>query len=106
MKELTINNIVYRIGRSAADNTQLIRESNPDWLWLHLNKFPSCHVVVCTKDFDDALLRVAGALVKEHSRYKFKNIGVNYCKISNLVHGTTAGSVSFVSNREVALIYV
>ena len=106
MKEIVIDNIVYRIGRSAADNTQLIKDSDPEWLWFHLDKFPSCHVVACFKGSNRDIIDKAALLVKEHSKYKFKHIGVNYCKISNLLHGVAAGSVHFVSNKQVLRICV
>ena len=46
----------------------------------------------------------ASQLVKDNSKYKFNNIGINYCKVKNLIHGDKAGSVSFVSNKQVKKI--
>jgi len=106
MKEVVIDNITYRVGRNAADNTQLIKDSNRQWTWFHLDKFPSCHVVVCSSELDERIVLNAAGLVKEHSKYKFKNIGINYCKIDNLRQGLVSGSVSFISIRKVTLIHV
>ena len=106
MKEIVIDNILYRIGRSAADNTQLIKDSDPEWLWFHLDKFPSCHVVACFTGLDAFVIDKGAGLVKENSKYKFKNIGVNYCKIGNLRHGVKEGSVHFISNKRVKCIHV
>ena len=106
MKEISIENITYRIGRNAVDNTQLIKDSDPEWIWFHLDKFPSSHVVVCSNDPDEAMIQTGASLVKEYSKYKFKNIGINYCKINNLIHGKDAGSVSFVSNKQVKIIHI
>ena len=39
--------------------------------------------------------------LKQNSKYKFKNIGINYCKIDNLIHGKEPGSVHFKSNKQV-----
>lgn len=106
MKEIIVENITYRIGRNATDNTQLIKDSNPEWIWFHLDKFPSSHVVICTNDPNESMIQIAGSLVKEYSKYKFKNIGVNYCKINNLIHEKDAGSVSFLSNKKVKIIHI
>jgi len=106
MKEHLINDVIYRVGRSAKDNTQLIKDSDPEWLWFHLDKFPSCHVVACLSLPDSTIISTAAALVKTHSKYKFKHVGVNYCKISNLRHGQAMGSVYFISNKAVQSIYV
>jgi len=108
MKEFIIDTVIYRVGRSAKDNTQLIKDSDPEWLWFHLDKFPSCHVVACvtTPVAETKILNTAAELVITHSKYKFKHIGVNYCKISNLRHGQAAGSVHFISNKSVRCVNV
>lgn len=106
MKEIVIDNIIYRIGKNANENTKLVTESDKEWYWFHLDKFPSCHVIVCSNEIDNNMILKAGQLVKENSKYKFKNIGINYCKIKNLVTGSEPGSVSFVSNRQVKLINI
>lgn len=105
MKELIKDEITYRIGKNAAENTQLIKDSDQGWHWFHLDKFPSCHVVVCTDTIDDSMIQYAAELVKENSKYKFKNIAVCYCKVDNLKHGTNPGSVFYVSNRKVKITY-
>jgi len=101
MKEIDINGIIYRIGLNAYDNTQLIKNSDSNWYWFHLSKFPSCHVIICKNELTNEDIFNACNFVKENSKYKFKNIGINYCKIDNLIHGKDAGSVSFKSNRQV-----
>jgi hypothetical protein len=101
MKEIIINEVIYKIGKNAQENTQLINDSNIDWIWFHLEKFPSCHVVVCKNELTNDEILEAGTLVKENSKYKFKNIGINYCKIDNLIHGKEPGSVHFKSNKQV-----
>lgn len=105
MKEIVINNTIYRYGKNAADNTQLIKDSNQNWHWFHLEKFPSCHVVICREgDLTNEEILEASNLVKEHSKYKFNKIGINYCLIQNLIHGKESGSVSFVSLGQVKKI--
>ena len=104
MKEITIDETIYRIGQNDKDNTDLIKNSESEWFWFHLEKFPSCHVIICKNDISSEEIMTASQLVKDNSKYKFNNIGINYCKVKNLVHGDKAGSVSFVSNKQVKKI--
>jgi predicted ribosome quality control (RQC) complex YloA/Tae2 family protein len=103
MKQVIVDNITYKVGQNAKENTQMIHDSDKDWYWFHLDKFPSCHVIICSNEITNDMILQAGTLVKENSKYKFKNIGINYCKIDNLIHGSEPGSVSFKSNRQVKL---
>jgi hypothetical protein len=106
MKEVIIDSTVFRIGQNASDNTQLIKDSEQEWFWLHLNKFPSAHVIICKTEPTSIEIEQAANLVKENSKYKFANISICYCKINNLIHGEAPGSVSFVSNRKVQYINI
>jgi predicted ribosome quality control (RQC) complex YloA/Tae2 family protein len=106
MKEVIIDTTVFRIGQNASDNTQLIKDSEQEWFWLHLSKFPSAHVIICKTEPTSIEIEQAANLVKENSKYKFSNITICYCKINNLIHGEEPGSVSFVSNRKVQYINI
>ena len=104
MKEVIIEGTIYRIWQIDKDNTDLIKNSETEWFWFHLEKFPSCNVIICKSDVSSEEIIYASQLVKDNSKYKFNNIGINYCKVKNLVHGDKAGSVSFVSNKQVKKI--
>lgn len=106
MKEITIDNTLYRIGKNAEDNTQMVRYSDGVWYWFHLGKFPSCHVVACKNDIGTTEIINACDLVKKNSKYKFANIEIHYCKIKNLVLCEKPGSVTFKSNRKVDSINI
>ena len=101
MKEIIIDEISYKIGTNADDNQQLVQSSDPNFYWFHLEKFPSAHVVVSVNELTNEIIFNASSLVKEFSKYKFKHIGVSYCKINNLVHDKEPGLVFFKSNRQV-----
>jgi len=46
MKELEFNDTRILLGENAQDNWDIIDfESNH--IWLHLDSFPSCHVIIC-----------------------------------------------------------
>jgi len=71
MKDYIINNITYKVGKNAKENTDLINLSNTNWYWFHLEKFPSCHVIICSEELTNEMITNAGILVKENSKYKF-----------------------------------
>ena len=109
MKEFTNNTTIYWLGKNATDNWNLIKESNKNWIWIHLDKFPSGHVIIC-KDSNivtnDEII-YGCELCISNSKYKLqKNLGVIYCKINNLLLGEEVGSVYFNSKRKIKKIYV
>lgn len=102
MKIIEKENTVYWVGRNSQDNWDTIKSSNPEWLWFHLEKFPSPHVVIC-KNLDNITeeeVNTACELLIEYSKYKFNNIGIVNCQIKNLILGTETGSVIFKSYKK------
>ena len=111
-------NIIYKIGRNARDNFNLIDESDKDDLWFHINNKPSCHVIVrlqnirfTTQDNDlpnyydihfdtldnkqkQQIIKQWALICKQFSKFKSeKNIEVVYTKIENVVKTEIIGSV-------------
>ena len=111
-------NIIYKIGRNARDNFNLIDESDKDDLWFHINNKPSCHVIVrlqnirfTTQDNDlpnyydihfdtldnkqkQQIIKQGALICKQFSKFKSeKNIEVVYTKIENVVKTEIIGSV-------------
>ena len=98
---LELENIL--IGESAQDNWDLIDKSDPEWVWLHLKSFPSCHVVIKSCDPPSTeLLNYAGECCKNKTKFKnLRNLKISFCKIKNLKKSEKTGSVYFISNRKV-----
>ena len=106
MKELEFNDTRILLGENAQDNWDIIDfESNH--IWLHLDKFPSCHVIICDETPNDETIMFAGELCKSKTKQKtLKDIKVCYTKCSNLNKGADIGSVSYKSKRHVKRIMV
>jgi predicted ribosome quality control (RQC) complex YloA/Tae2 family protein len=104
MKEfIDENNTTYWLGKNAQDNWDIIKKADNNWLWFHLDKFPSGHVIICKKS--DTVINneiiYASKLCISNSKYKLMtNIGIVYCEINNLNIGQEIGSVYFTSNRK------
>ena len=111
-------NIIYKIGRNAEDNFNLIDESDKNDLWFHINNKPSCHVIArlqnirfTTQDNDlpnyydihfdtlenkqkQQIIKQGALICKQFSKFKSeKNVEVVYTKIENVVKTEIIGSV-------------
>ena len=106
MKELEFNDTRILLGENAQDNWDIIDfESNH--IWLHLDSFPSCHVIICYETPDDETILYAAELCKSKTKQKtLRDIKVCYTKCSNLKKGNEIGSVHYKSKRQVKRIMV
>ena len=105
MKMETFEEKIIKIGQSAKENWDLIDNSNQNYIWLHLDSFPSCHVVIEDENPSNELLLEGARLCKEYTKYRnLKNLKICYTTISNLKKGNEIGSVSYKSNRKVKYI--
>lgn len=102
--------VVYKIGQNQEENWELIDEAyknNDQYIWFHLNSFPSCHVIMEDTEESNENIIMGAQLCKENSKYKnVPNIKVCYTKISNIQKGEKIGSVTFYSNRKKKTIVV
>jgi predicted ribosome quality control (RQC) complex YloA/Tae2 family protein len=111
-------NIIYKIGKNAEDNFNLIDESDKHDLWFHINNKPSCHVIArlqnirfTTQDNDlpnyydihfdtlenkqkQQIIKQGALICKQFSKFKSeKNVEVVYTKIENVFKTEIIGSV-------------
>ena len=101
MKTFTVEEIGIILGENANENEQVINESHPDFIWLHLDKFPSGHVVIQSNVVSQQILQIAAQKCLENTKYKnLKNISVIFTTISNLKFTEKKGEVEFRSNRK------
>lgn len=106
MKRFDFSGCEIIVGQNAQENWDIIDfESNK--LWLHLNSFPSCHVIINNSDPTDDILLYAANLCKNNTKYKnLKNLKVCYTSCNNLKKGSDMGSVIYKSKRKVKTILV
>ena len=116
--------IVYKVGKDAQNNFDLIDEANKDDLWFHLKDHSSCHVIACLKniqytyrddelpnfydiDFDSLekkekqqIVTQGALLCKQFSELKSKkNIFVIYTKIEDVHKTDITGRVLTYKNK-------
>jgi predicted ribosome quality control (RQC) complex YloA/Tae2 family protein len=111
-------NVVYKIGKDAQNNFELIDAADNNDVWFHLKGVSSCHVIACLKNIqyttrDDELpnfydinfdtlekkekqqIITQGALLcKQYSKLKSaKNVDIVYAKIEDVHKTDVPGSV-------------
>ena len=109
MKTIEYNNKLFYIGENAQDNWDILDNSlkiNENYLWFHLNSFPSPYVILCST-FDDIssnelsnILYYAADLCKQNSKYKYlKDIKICYTSLKKLKKTNKIGEVLITGKR-------
>ena len=121
-------NVIYKIGKNAENNFEIIDQSNKHDLWFHIKNASSCHVIACLKNirfnrFDNELpnyydinfysldkkqkqqIIKQGALIcKQYSRFKNqKNVEIIYTAIENVHKTNILGSVITCNSKSISL---
>ena len=106
MKKEQFNGIEVIVGQNAQENWNMINFDS-DYLWLHLDSFPSCHVIIKDNDPNMDTIIFAAELCKENTKYRdLRNLKVCYTRCNNLKKGPDVGSVIYKSKRQVKTIKV
>ncbi len=104
--------ITFIIGQNAAENFQIIDDSQSDDLWFHVSEFPSCHVVAKINDIMDNInrkdmkyvVKQGAVLCKQYSKYKsVKNLDIIYTEISNVQKTSIIGSVITSNTKNITI---
>lgn len=109
MKVYSLGSTVFKVGQNAQENWDLVREClnenskdslNPignskEFLWFHLDEFPSAHVVIIHEEPSHEEINYACELVIQHSKHSKFSKKIIYTKIKNLKLGSDVGSVIF-----------
>lgn len=97
MKEdQTFENNIIKIGSNANENDKLVKESKQTDIWFHLDKLPSCHVVIsCDKKnpINNQMIKYCAQLCKDNTKYKNQTVKVKYTEIKHVKRTETPGKV-------------
>jgi predicted ribosome quality control (RQC) complex YloA/Tae2 family protein len=114
MKTYIFKETFFKVGQNAKENWDLIREclnreseenslelgNSKEFLWFHLDEFPSAHVVICNEEPNHEEINYACELVIQHSKHSKFSKKIIYTKIKNLKLGPDIGSVIFRNFEE------
>tara|TARA_B100001175_G_scaffold309498_1_gene311287 strand:- start:994 stop:1338 length:345 start_codon:yes stop_codon:yes gene_type:complete len=114
MKLVTFNNINYVIGKNAQDNWDIFEKANtinPDYIWFHLNSFPSSYVIMYAtlKELRDNsyndYLNYGAQLCKNNSKYRdLKNIKICYTSLKKLKKTEKIGELNVSGKKNIIKI--
>lgn len=105
--------ITAYMGKSAADNMELLRRSKPHDLWLHLKDYPSSHAIIHLnknqKIPESAVLSIGQWLLKEGVQEKYVRGGGKFsvmiveCRHVKPIKGDKLGRVTYHNGREMLI---
>lgn len=106
MKTQVLNGVTISLGQNAVENWKLVSDfRTTEFLWFHLDSFPSGHAVVqCPKPTPDLIQEAARWVIAQSKYRNLPNVKVCYTSCSNLIKGHQVGAVTFKSNRKVKTI--
>ena len=121
-------NLVYKIGKDAQNNFDLIDTADKNDLWFHLKDVSSCHVIACLKniqytthedelpnfydiDFDNLdkkekqqIITQGSLLCKQYSKLKStKKVNVIYTKIEDVYKTDVKGTILTYKSKELVV---
>lgn len=113
MKTSSYQDIIFEIGQNAKENWEIFeknKEINSDYVWFHLNSFPSSYVIMKISILElkekysrteiDTILYYAANLCRENSKYKFlKDLKIVYTILKKLKKGDKEGEVIISGKR-------
>ena len=109
MKLKQVGKYTCKIGQNSKENWDILTESEPNYLFLHLSSFPSCFVIVdsCLIMDELELLTQCAKMCKNNTKYKnMKGVYVDCTKCSNVIKGEEEGQIEYKSLRKIMKIKV
>ena len=102
MRSYVVQGITLEVGENRHENWKLIDKSQQAWWWLHLNSFPSGHVVIQHDEPPQNIIDEAAYLCLFHTKFRnMKNVKACFTQINNLKKTENVGEVEFASNKKV-----
>ena len=112
MREIEYQNYIFYIGENAKENWELLdkfSKINDEYIWFHLNSFPSPYVIVNTTINDlsknnnvNEVLSFGSQLCKEYSKYKFlSNLKIIYTSLKKLKKTNKIGEVIISGKKNI-----
>lgn len=103
MKIFNYENVEFVVGENQDDNYNILDKytrENPDFIWFHLNSFPSGYVIMLEtldnldKNHSQNLLNYGANLCKMQTKYKnLKDIYIIYTRLRKLKKTDCVGEV-------------
>tara|TARA_B100000963_G_scaffold348974_1_gene357343 strand:- start:190 stop:546 length:357 start_codon:yes stop_codon:yes gene_type:complete len=115
MKTIEFKDVSFVIGENAEENWNLLEKYtliNKNYIWFHLNSFPSCYVFMLTDKIDITgntnntnnidIINYGAYLCKKNTKYRnLKNIKICYTKLYNIGKTKIVGEVEIIGKKKI-----
>ena len=112
MREIIFQDVKFLIGQNSQENWDLLdsySKINNEFIWFHLNSFPSCYVIMCSPLADissneskNNLLNYGAELCKNNTKYKnITNLKICYTSLKKLKKTNKIGEVIISGKRNI-----
>lgn len=97
-----VGSTIYRVGRNARENWNLIENAEDGDIWIHLHNQPSCHVIIESKQVvtEEEILYGAN-LCKEYSKMKGKTTQLSVMNASFVKKGKCVGEARLLRSPKI-----
>lgn len=106
MKQFPLKFLI-ELGQTSQENTDIIKRSKQNDIWLHLASGSGPHAVIhnAGKSVDRSTLYQAAQQIKDHSRFKkLRNVPIEYTEIHNVSCGNKPGEIFLKKAPEILRI--
>ena len=98
MKLVEYEGFEFQIGENANDNWDILKKSKQNWIWFHLDNFPSPYVILAepikslkkNNNFKE-IINYGCLLCKENSKYSNQKVKVIWTTCKNVSLGNKPG---------------
>jgi predicted ribosome quality control (RQC) complex YloA/Tae2 family protein len=98
----TFQKTQFIVGETAADNWAIIKAAAKDYYWVHLDKYPSAHVIIeIDVEPTQEELAFAAQLIRDATPKAPLKATAIWTQVSNLRLGSKPGEVHFKNNAMV-----
>lgn len=103
MKTVEVNQYIAIIGKNAHENWNILSKADQEWHFFHLTSFPSCYVVLKTRDnVSQDILLTCATICRDNTKHKkSKTVTVDHTLCGNVKKGNVIGELYYKSNRKV-----
>jgi hypothetical protein len=112
MREIIFENIKFLVGQNSQENWDLLdscKQINNNYIWFHLDSFPSCYVIMCSSladisciELKNTLINYGAELCKKNTKYRnLSNLKICYTSLKKLKKTNKIGEVNIIGKRNI-----
>lgn len=98
-KTKIIGGITYILGENDKENHEIIKKSDINYWWFHLNNNPSGHCIVNSYIINNNIIVIASNFIQKYSKNKKNKVNICYTQIKNIKILNKPGMVEIVKDN-------